>query len=560
MEFLSHPVIAVILLLGVLIFVHEAGHFLVGKAFGIAVDVFSIGFGPVILSFQRKETNYRLSVIPLGGYVKFYGSVRSEDVPDEIRGREFYNAPLRGRILTVLAGPLANFLLAIVIFTGFGMYGMQRPPAVVGQIMPGSPAAKAGLQIQDQIIQINEEDIQTWQDLQRAIEASPGSALDLVVKRDGDTVPLTITPESVEDDQLARTKGRIGIAPYFTPPVITMTEPQGPAAKAGMVTGMRIKQVSAGEQQREIRYWHELETFVDRQLAAGVRQFAVQAYPVDPKAEPSPSESEVAAQPQTYTIQAPKNAQDVAAAWGVTDAQLTIGRFEKPVEVLQPGDHIEAWDGKPVQSALMLNQIMAENKKAQVEIAILRNGERLTPKVDLKPVDVQRAEGKVTLYTLPVRFWGALESPEPVTERYPNPLRAFAYGLEETYFLTKTIFGAVAGLFTGDMPLNALGGPIAIAKVASDSVKMGWQSFIFAMSWLSVNLGLLNLIPIPVLDGGQLVLLFAEGAMRRPVSEAVIENYQKIGFVMVLALIIMATYNDLGRFWTSMLKGLSGIF
>jgi regulator of sigma E protease len=108
--------------------------------------------------------------------------------------------------------------------------------------------------------------------------------------------------------------------------------------------------------------------------------------------------------------------------------------------------------------------------------------------------------------------------------------------------------------------LNALGGPIAIAKVASDSVKMGWQSFIFAMSWLSVNLGLLNLIPIPVLDGGQLVLLFAEGAMRRPVSEAVIENYQKIGFVMVLALIIMATYNDLGRFWTSMLKGLSGIF
>ena len=132
--------------------------------------------------------------------------------------------------------------------------------------------------------------------------------------------------------------------------------------------------------------------------------------------------------------------------------------------------------------------------------------------------------------------------------------------MKETVRQTGVIAAAVYGLFTGDMPLKALGGPISIAKVASDSVKMGWMTFASALALISVNLGLLNLFPIPVLDGGQLVLLAPEGIRRRPLSVLAIENFQKIGFVMVLALIAMATYNDLSRFWTSMLEGVAGFF
>lgn len=384
--------------------------------------------------------------------------------------------------------------------------------------------------------------------------------MDLTINRDGESLQMTIVPDTVDDSELARAKGRIGITPLHVPSVVTIASPDGPAAKAGLHTGMRITGVVENGETKPILYWEELRHYVSNLAESGQRELTVVALEVDPK------ELEVRedVDPQTYQVVLPEYeagaAPSMESMLGVLDSQLTIGKLNEEIEGLLPGDRLLTWNGKPLEDPLALGTLLSENRQASADLEILRDGVKQSISVGLKPMEVQRAEGKVTLYTIPVTFWGPLEYPEWITEQYKNPFSAIAYGISETAYITKTIAGAVAGLFSGDIPLKALGGPIAIAKVASDSVKLGWQTFLISMAWLSVNLGLLNLIPIPVLDGGQLVLLFTEGAMRRPLSEIIVENYQKIGFVMVLALVVMATYNDISRFWTAMLRGMTSMF
>lgn len=568
MELLSHPVVSVVILLGVLVFVHEAGHFLVGKAFGIAVESFSIGFGPQLISLRRKETVYRIGILPLGGYVKFYGSTRSEPVPEHIKGREFYKASLIGRIATVSAGPLANFILAIGIFTGLVMYGIQSPPAVVGQVMAGSPAENAGLEFGDRVTRIDGEEIRSWKDLSRAIESLPGESIAIEVDRNGVQVPLTIVPDTVDDSELGKQKGRIGISPLMVPNTITITDLDGPAGAAGWVTGMRVISAQLDRSEPvEIRYWPELSKIIDKaKIDPSIQTLILKAVKDEKKiGEGEKKKGASVSEPLVLSIPVDKlRGVGMEAALGFTDSQLTIEALTDKAKGLsfdlKPGDHIESWNGKEFSQLVELGQVLADYAKATASVSIIRDGLPVQKELALAPVELQKAEGKVTRYSLPVSFLGALEKPELVTEQYSNPFKALVYGFNETSYAIEMIAVSVAGLFTGQMPLNALGGPIAIAKVASDSAKLGLQTFLFSMAWLSVNLGLLNLFPIPVLDGGQLVLLFAEGVKRRPISEVVVENYQKIGFVMVLALIIMATYNDLGRFWANMVKSMEAMF
>jgi regulator of sigma E protease len=155
---------------------------------------------------------------------------------------------------------------------------------------------------------------------------------------------------------------------------------------------------------------------------------------------------------------------------------------------------------------------------------------------------------------------GSPIEPEPIYEVYKNPLSAISYGLKETAHQTGELAANVFELITGEVPLKALGGPMLIAKVAGESARRGWQTFLGSMALISINLGLLNLFPIPVLDGGQLVMMGVEGIRRRPLSEVAIENFQKIGFAMIMALVVLATYNDLSRFWKSMLSSVVGLF
>jgi regulator of sigma E protease len=255
------------------------------------------------------------------------------------------------------------------------------------------------------------------------------------------------------------------------------------------------------------------------------------------------------------------------ASIGLRDTQLTVGSTSARVDradpkiprVLQRGDWMMAWNGEPLRDFYALSEKLMANKAPEAKVTVLRDYKQLELTVPLAPIEVQKPEGPETLYMLPVAFWAQPDEPPMVIERYPGR-GALRSGLAETARQTAELGATVARLFTGDIPIKALGGPMLIAKVAGDSAKHGWQTFLSSMALISINLGLLNLFPIPVLDGGQLVLMGAEGVRRRPLREAAIENFQKVGFAMIVALVMLATYNDLSRFWKSMLASVVGMF
>lgn len=563
MEFLSHPIVAVVLLLGVLVFVHEAGHFVVGKLCGIPVEIFSIGFGPVIFGFQHKETHYRISIVPLGGFVKFYGGVPSEEVPSFIKGREFWRAPIPARLATIFAGPTANIILAIFVFAAMVMHGIKQAPAFIGELIPDSPAERGGLIFGDRVVQINDEQVASWKDLQRIISDSPAKTLNIKVERNGQIVEKAVSTDSVDEKELPGKKGRIGISPYIVPSVFTIVNPEGFVAKAGLKTGERAVKASWNGKEYDVLFWRNWVSFLEAvSQSKDGRDFELSVQNFDPTKD----EAKASSAPQhNVTITVPEGWQfakdTLAETTGVNQSQMTIFRLSSGIsDGLKQGDVILSWNGTPIKSLFELGEISGDNRIETIPIEILRNGQKQTVSVKLKALEVQKLEGKVTIYTLPAEYWGGFVQPDSVEEKFTNPLKALAYGAEETWGMVKNIGGALVGLFTGEMPLTTLGGPIAIAKAASDSVKIGWQAYLSALAIISVNLALINMVPIPILDGGQIVLIASEAVVRRPVRERTIENYQKVGFIMVLALIVIATYNDVGRFWASMMKGVGGMF
>lgn len=562
-EFLSHPLPAVIIMLGLLVFVHELGHYLVGRWAGIAVETFSIGFGPKILGWRSAGTEFRLSWLPLGGFVKFAGAHPSEDVPDGLRGIPFRNAPLYKRALTIFAGPLANFLLAMVVYFVLAKAGIPHPPAIIGEVLENSAAAAAGVQAGDRVLAINGQNIKTWRDLEKTISSSPGKELSLLVERaGGEQVIIPLTPAEVSSQDLlgkAVRIGRAGIALGRLPAIVAVTDPHSAAARAGLKTGDRVVAIMTELQTWETPGAPELMQAIESVVAAGGASTVRLQVTNDTK----PDSANAAVlfldlAPARDLPNLPKG-REAMRALGIDDAQLAVAEGTETVAgVLQRGDVLTAWEGKPLASIFELREALMANQSPRVRVTVNRQFKSLELDLELKPIEVQKPEGVATLYMLPAIFFAQPEEPAPVYERYDSLASAFVYGLRETGLQTVSLVENVVSLVTGQIPLKALGGPMLIAKVAGESARRGWQTFLSSMALISINLAVLNLLPIPVLDGGQLVLMAGEAILRRPLRESAIENFQKIGFAIVLAMVVLATYNDLSRFWKSMVASVVG--
>ena len=561
-EILSHPIPAVIFLLGILVFVHEFGHYIVGRMCGIAVETFSIGFGPAIVKLVPKGTDFRISWIPLGGYVKFAGSHPTEEVPEHLEGIAFRDAALYKRVLTIAAGPFFNFILAVLVFAVLGSAGIEHPPPSIGGIMENSAAEKAGIQYGDSIVKIGTTDIKYWRDLNALISTSAEKKLSVIVKRDDKEVALELIPQKVEAFDMMGKKvsvGRAGITLGRLPSIVHITKAGSPAALAGIVTGDKIVGIENDQGTTEIKYYPNLKRNILANFRAGVTSVRLQVRTSTPPADEAENQAET--RTLNLDLSAIKSDDTAMADLGIDDAQLTIGSTKDELaESLVKGDRLVAWDGIPIKHIFHLRENLEENVNQQVNLKIQRGFEYIAVTAKLKPVDVQKPEGKVTVFMMPATFWGQLVEPDYLIEKYSNPFSALAFGVSETYEKSIGIAGSVFKLFTGDVPLGAIGGPILIAKVSGDSVKAGWQTFLGALALISINLGIINLIPIPVLDGGQLVMLGAEAVRRKPLKESQIENFQKLGFAMILALVVLATYNDLSRFWADMLESIVGVF
>ncbi|MBI2602926.1 MAG: RIP metalloprotease RseP [Deltaproteobacteria bacterium] len=556
LELVSHPLIALLILLAVLVFVHELGHFLVGKAFGIGVETFSIGFGPRLFGIRIGNTEYRVAVIPLGGYVKFAGSFPTEDVPEEFKGKELLNASLPAQTLTMAAGPLANFLLALLVYFGMGMKGIEHPAAIIGQVRPDSPAALAGLEPGDRVVEVDGVSVASWYDLQDTILKSPGKTLAFQVQRKDEQIGLAVTPQGVALEDLAgRTleQGQIGIGYGFVPPVLSLIAGPSPARSAGMQIGFTVRAAGFDDSEVSIGTWSEFEEALQ--------------YAFDQKAEhiwlaeglEKDGQRISVATTSWYTMQGEEL--ELANLLGFVDSQLTIDEVHEPADKnLQKGDRILAFNSEASPDIFSLQNALRTNERETVQLSIQRGQELKTIEVPLKAVEVQKAQGKVVQYALPVTFLGRLIPPPPYVEIHDSVPEAFTFALSTTWEQSVRLVEVVGGLFTGDIPLKSLGGPILIAKVAGDSAKAGWQTFLSSLALISINLGVLNLFPIPVLDGGRLVLIGFEAVLRRRLSPIAIENFQKLGFILLLALVVLATYNDLSRFWSAMLREISGFF
>lgn len=568
----SNPIIAMVIMLGGLVLFHEAGHFLVGRWCGVAVETFSIGFGGTIFSRRRGNTTYQISWLPLGGYVKFYGATRNEDVPAGLNGMLYTDTPVWKRALIVLAGPAANFLLAFLIFWVMVMAGIERPPATVGDVIEGGRAQVAGVLPGDEFVQIDGEAVKVWSDIERIISRNPERPLPVVVERAGKPVQFTMTPEAVPGISLfgSRTKiGRAGVALGYPSAVVAVVDPSSIVAKAGLKTGDRIESYSIAGVNSRVLGFHHLLKLLKRWQHDGVSTVelhVVQVQVVEDGSKDGKVSEKTLGEPRSVSLNIkdwPKSDQLTDRAFakrlGILDSHLTIAIVHgDAVGTLKPGDQIVSWNGADVRTIYHLQEMMGENTVPTAMLSVIRDGKPLDLNVKLKAFETQKPEGAVTLYILDVSMLGMSTLPDPVIEQHSNPITAAGVAIAEAYRQTSMMVISLWSIVTGQTSLKALGGPIMIAKVAGDSAKAGLMTFVAMMAVISINLGLVNLFPIPVLDGGQLVMLGAEQLKGKPLTERTLENFQKLGFVLVLCLIVLAMYNDLSRFWKSMISSIMG--
>jgi regulator of sigma E protease len=428
MDFLTN-LLAFIFALGVIIFVHEAGHLLMARAFDIRVLAFSLGFGKRIWGFQRGETEYRVGLIPLGGYVKLGGEYPEDGEPSG-DPRDFINRPRWQRILVYLAGPVMNavlavLLIAVVLSIGIDLQNPRRLPATIGQVLPDSRATEAGLQSGDRILRIDGESISNWEQVQLAVVSAPERSLEVVFQRDGDRLTTTLTPETIPRQEL-------GWAGFL-----------GPGE-------LRIMALLAG---------------------------------------------------------------DPAEAAG-----------------LKAGDEVVSIDGRAVTRTEEFIDYVQRHAGEPVEIGVLRDGDRQTFTV------VPEGEAGAGLIGVQIALTNF--------QKFP-PHEALVESVYYNVDLVRQTFTVLGRIFTRQIKAkSALSGPLEIARISGDQARRGFLHLLQLMGVLSISIGLINLFPIPILDGGQILVLLVESAMRRDLPLVAKERLAQVGFFLVVALMVTVLFFD----------------
>jgi regulator of sigma E protease len=441
-----------LVVLGILVAFHELGHFLAARWVGVRVLKFSLGFGPKLLGRQVGETEYLLSAIPLGGYVKLFGEDEAEAITPEDRRRSFVHQGLWGKVLIVAAGPGFNFILAYLIFAAWLSTGYTLPvpsfkdiAPVIEAVAADSPAAKAGLMVGDQIKKIDGRDIATRVELLDAAAKGKGAPLTLEVLRDGRIQTVTVTPVTAPGQSAQSEEPGYYLGIEEIPPVVNEVVPGKPAAAAGF----------------------------------------------------------------------------------------------------KEGDRVLSIEGNPIHTWTQMTGLVKESPGKPLHVDVLREGQRIsltvTPNAETTTVNGQSVQiGKI-----------GIAGPDRSLMRSANPLTALYNGLEATWKWTELTVVGLYKMIVGDISSKNIGGPLTIAKISGEAAAQGPANVIFLIALLSINLGVLNLLPIPILDGGHLLFFLIEGILRKPLGERHRELAQQVGLVLLVGVMIFAFWNDLERIFFS---------
>jgi regulator of sigma E protease len=541
---------AVLVLLGVLILVHELGHFIFAKLFDVKVIRFSLGFGPRLFGFMRGETEYRLSLIPLGGYVRLLGEDPGEPIAPIDRPRALAAKPLWQRYTVVVAGPVFNLLLPLVIY--FVHYAGQSTllPPTIGTVLPNLPAATAGLLPGDRVESVDGRTVRYWEELERIISSSAGKTMRFAIRRGPDAEERDVTPIEIERLGPLRTRekvGWIGVSPRFHLPEIGVLDPASPAAQAGLKTFDFITAVNGVP----VGTWTEFERALDRAGASPLRlNYLRGGYSAVPFAH--------------IEIEEPGSAVVIPVAvfdatgrrhyeTGILSAELFVFSVEpgSPADQigLRRGDEIQMLDGEPLLHWDLLRERLAAHPERSFRVGWVSPGgvrrEASFRQEVRSELDAYRQEEQHLIFGALNRLAWKTDPVVPITNRFGY---AFRHSFERTGQIIATMTYGFAEIVRGRVPLTTLGGPIMIGYAAGVAAEQGFDQYLWLMALISINLGLLNFLPVPILDGGLLVFFTLELFKRRPPSPRAREIATYVGLVVVVTLMLFALRNDVVRY------------
>jgi len=536
--------IAAIVLFGILVFIHELGHFLVAKLSGVFVERFALGFGPALLRKKWGETEYAICALPLGGYVKMRGEEMEGDekVTDP---RSFASKSVWTRFAIVFMGPLSNLILPVVVFWILFWVGTPVESAKIGSVIPGYPAQEAGLLAGDRILEIQGRPVKTWKEMTASIQARANQPTNMKYLRDGKENSLTIVPIADTVPNVYgenQTAGRIGVDLQPYRPVAGISYLKSLAAKAGLRTGDVIASVNGVS----VSYWWQLAKEFSK---SGLKTLEIERMAGE-KAE-------------KITIKLPRAGRATLAAYGIENGDLFIREVKEDSiafqKGLRSGDKIVSLNKEKISNWYKFRKIILGNKGDQILLGILRNEKPLT--LELIPREVTQKD-ELTKTKRKVRQLGVVSYAVPAEvashiEKYPNPFKALQRGLRETVDISKITIGGLGRLVTGRLPLNSLGGPIQIFYLAGKLYKIGGLvAYLRLMAVLSITLAIINFLPIPVLDGGHLFFFIIEAIKGSPVRMKIRHFANQVGLVIILGIMLLAIYVDINRFLVDPIKSL----
>ncbi len=537
------------LLCSVLIFVHELGHFVFAKIFGVKVLTFSIGFGPKILRIRGRETEYCVGILPLGGFVKMLEETRQDSVLPEDRPRTFEAQPIYKRAVIVLAGPAMNIVFPVLLY--FGVLLGQEPsaPPTIGFVAPGHPA-DGKLLPGDRVLAVDNVPVYTFEELTRAIQKSPNKEITLSVFRGRERVEVAVVPQEIRIDkplEIVDYIGEIGIGPSQPAAVIGVPRTDSPAFRGGLKTFDVVIEVRG----KPVKRYSELEAVLADNRGENIPVSYLRPVRVSgalgAMADIAVYESGVA------TLTPDVGNGSVLQRTGIEPADLYVfdvpeGSAEQKAD-LRPGDRIIAVDNVEVPAWVTFEERLFDGRDDAHLITFERQGVRKSGLLKLRrELYVDEYGTERPRYVLRARHWVPVV-PEPPVESERGVRNAFVGALEETYDVARFILVGVVRIAEGKVSLSTLGGPLTVYDVVGEESKKGTSYFVWAMAVISINLGLINLLPIPVLDGGHLLFFLFEALLRRPLPLRVREIASLFGMVFLMVMMGVAFKNDIERRW-----------
>ena len=547
-----------VLLLGILVFVHELGHFVMAKLCKVKVLKFSLGFGPKVVGFQRGDTEYVISLLPLGGYVKMHGEMPDAEGENLDPKGSFSQKPVWQRTLVVLAGPTFNLILAFIVYAVL-FTGTQTVEATrLGIVTKGQPAYQAGLRPGDVITDVDGKPVFEWNELREIIGKRPGERLQITFMRDAKERHVTIEPESRTEEnvfQEAEVRGRIGISAAYVKPIVGVVDLDSPASIAGLKTGDLILAVNA----RPVTTWDEVRSEVVRSQDDNVIRLSAKRddqETLDLSLQPVPF-------PEGLRLDLFSSADTSTAYTGLVSREVLINEIKADTPAakagLQVGDRLLGFsmvrsnDDKRIDFPVGVWSIdlaaISGSEALHDYIVTWQRGQHIMN----HPLNLEERQETDELKNKRREIvFGATNDPDSIatytTLRTLGPLAATAAAGQRVASDIHLIVTGVVKLVQGRLSFDTMGGPIMLFVIAEKSAKRGAGAFFSVLSIISINLGILNLLPIPVLDGGHLVFFAMEAIRRRPPSIRTREIANVIGLALLLLLMVLVFKNDMLRY------------